>query len=71
MVEEAGDTDREENLALETDLCLTGKSSLSYGNDLGFADSALIGWHAPLCAAAASSKNSRSENASASPYCWP
>ena len=71
MVDGAGDNDREESLAREADLCLTGESSLSYGTDLGLADSTLIGLHAPLCAAAASSRSSCSENASASPSCWP
>ena len=46
MVDAAGEGDRDETRARETDLCLAGQnslSSLSYGADLGLADSALIG----------------------------
>ena len=48
MVDGAGDSERDESLARETDLCLTGEPSLSYGADLTLADSALIGLLAPL-----------------------
>ena len=51
MVDGAGDSERDESLARETNLCLTGDkslSSLSYGADLNLADSALIGLLAPL-----------------------
>ena len=66
----AGDEDRDENLARETNICLGGKSclsSLSYGADLGLADdSALIRFAKPVCAAAASSISSCSDTASPS-----
>ena len=51
MVDGASDGDRDESLARETDLCLAGESylsSLSYGADLGLADSALIEFAEPL-----------------------
>ena len=51
MVGEAGENDRDESLAREANLCLTVKkcrASLSYGIDLGLADSALIGLPEPL-----------------------
>ena len=51
MVDGAGESDRDESLAREADLCLAGESSLyslSYGADLGLADSALIGLPEPL-----------------------
>ena len=51
MVHEANENDRDESPARETNLCLAGKSSLSslsYGADLGLADSALIGFVEPL-----------------------
>ena len=44
MVDGAGENDRDERLARAADLCLAGEtslSSLSYGADLGLADSAL------------------------------
>ena len=69
IVDGAGDGDRDESLARETDLCLGGASSLSslsYGADLGLADSALIRFAEPLWAAAASSKSSCSDTASPS-----
>ena len=66
----AGDGDRDESLARETDLCLGGESylsSVSYGADLGLADdSALIGFAQLLWAAAALSISSCSDTASPS-----
>ena len=46
MLDGAGESDRDESLAREADLFLAGESSLSslsYGADLGLADSALSG----------------------------
>ena len=58
IVNGAGDGDRDESLAQETDLCLDGESSrsaLSYGADLGLADdSTLIMCAERRCAAATS-----------------
>ena len=51
MVDGAGDSDRDESLARETDLCLAMEnylSSLSYGAGLNLADSAMIGIPEPL-----------------------
>ena len=51
MVDGAGENDRDGSLAREADLCLAGGSSLSslsYGADLGLAESALTGLPEPL-----------------------
>ena len=48
MVDGAGDSERDESLARETNLCLNGESYLSYGADLSLADSPLMGLLAPL-----------------------